>query len=136
MKKKTRMLMEVLLPPALASVFFVVIMASNNHGQVEPLMVGFVVIAAYLYATIPSILCAAAMELAFERGLSPASWRAVGAATIAGAIAGCVIGMVISDRRSFNVIGWLQMVAMGIAVGATTGLCIKIGSRARSRPEN
>jgi hypothetical protein len=79
---------------------------------------------AYLFAGIPSIIYAAVMEWRFARGLDPKSWRTVGWSSVLGVLSGVEIGACLS-RFGGPPGFWVFYGGLGLAVGFVLGLLIK-----------
>lgn len=134
--RKQRIAVEVLGPPLLGFILFYGVLllpslgAAINGGHVSfwdsrtLVNFGFGLLAAYVFAGVPSILYMIVMEWRFGRGLNPRSWRSVFLSSLLGAISGCMISVVSPGSRgeiepiaSFT--GW------GLAVGFLLGIFIK-----------
>jgi len=128
MRKSVRVAIEILVPPAIAAAIFILLFAFST-GSIRLKGLLFVVGVAYVYAVLPSAAYAAAMEIAFSRGLSPRSWKSVSLSTVCGGGAGILIGAVFPQPSAADMKSALSMSLLGAGVGALTGISVMICSR-------
>lgn len=137
MKKTPRIAIEALGPPLLGGLMLGGVVAggklfSGGHGSKNPvaniadaaIMIGYVVVVAYLIAGIPSQIYMAIMETCFARGLSPASWRTVWLSAALGAIAG-VSMITVVNREGYEPAMFVLWAVPGLLVGGSLGLIIR-----------
>jgi hypothetical protein len=134
-----RIALELLGPPLLGTIFLlgisqaIAVWYAVQHrlpppgwGSISIQTMGGVLIGAYLYAGIPSIIYTWIMEWRFNRGLNPVSWGTVLWSSFLGFLSGA--GIVVA----FDGYGWHGPVAFfggtGCTVGFSLGLLIKVGS--------
>ena len=95
-------------------------------------MMGVVLLFAYIFAGLPSLLYAAIMEWRFARGLNPDSWRAVAWSSGLGLASGlAIIGVASTGRAEFT--AYAMFSGLGLAVGFLLGWFIKWRSGTRER---
>lgn len=95
-------------------------------------MMGVVLLFAYIFAGLPSLLYAAIMEWRFARGLNPNSWRAVAWSSGLGLASGlAIIGVASTGRAEFT--AYAMFSELGLAVGFLLGWFIKWRSGTRER---
>ena len=94
MKRSWRIILEVLGPPGLGAVVFIVQMFVIYHGRLEwGDFLRMIFFWSYLLATIPSVVYALILEGSIRSGLSARSWKFVALSTMLGVGAGFFIGM-------------------------------------------
>lgn len=119
MKRATRIVLHIVLPPFVGGVLMTapaVFFDSNNALEAAFVFVVY----GYVFAGVPSLLYAWAMEIAFAKGVTPGSGNAIAASTALGASAGLVIVLGLSALGGSWPHGYalLMFIAVGLAVGA------------------
>ena len=144
MNKKNRMAMEIL-SPAMIAVGGILLWGGFTKGSWPAWNeVCVFLVFAYGFATIPSLLYAAMMEKAFDRGLDPHSWATVRRSTWLGVVAGAAIGLMmavcagnfsLATTGEIFVITGSLFAGIGLVVGLILGLLIKsLSPAAEARP--
>lgn len=129
MSRRARVALELLAPAAIASLLFAIGAAAAGLDAAPLRALPFLLVFAYLFAAIPSLLFAVAMEVAFSRGLDPSSWRAVRLAALLGFLSGAAIALPFGARNALPSLALFS--ALGAAAGALVGLLVRAGSGAR-----
>ncbi len=138
MKRLHRFLQHALLPPLFGGILMFFVMFFGRNGPTDwagvPVLFGFVILAAYLMAIIPSLAYAALMEWAFSRGVVGGSGRAVVLSAFLGATVGAIpfLGELFNPHRVFHRED-LLMFAMPSAVGFVVGVMVELVVAARAR---
>jgi hypothetical protein len=139
MQRAARIAVNFLLPPSLATGYFVAITtvvkvgelhqrhsATSSSGAISDIVAfGFMIVFyAYLIAGLPSLLHATLMEFAYLK--FPAHrWAAVGISTLSGAFAGIVITGFLVNWQLLKIPDKPFLIALGCSVGFSLGLFIK-----------
>ena len=89
---------------------------------------------AYLVVGIQSILFTAIMEWRFTFGLNPQSWQSVTLSALLGFASGSIIALAFGSSASERNSQLLVWGGIGLAVGFTCGLLIKILSKPKKNP--
>ncbi|MBI2496663.1 MAG: hypothetical protein HYV75_01610 [Opitutae bacterium] len=144
MTRGKRIALEILGPPALgAGLWYATITATTAwsvwvddrpqawNWQIAQRM-GVVLLFAYIFAGLPSLLYAAIMEWRFTRGLNPGSWRAVAWSSGLGLASGLMIIGVASTGRAEST-AYAMFGGLVLAVGFLLGWFIKRRSGTRER---
>jgi hypothetical protein len=87
---------------------------------------------AYVFVGIQSILYTAIMEWRFLRGLDPCGWRSVRLSSLLGFSSGALVAFAYGFDRSNAFSLWLFWGGLGLAVGFVMGLLIKVWSAEKS----
>jgi hypothetical protein len=131
MKKPIRVLINLLSPPVIAAVFMFFPSVIQSHEFPDIKIIATVLMFAYLFAGIPSILHTILMEIIYSRGTSPTNGRAVLASSCSGLLSGVLVILtfvITSGIRTPDKTFWIYPI-VGIAVGATTGFIILLSTR-------
>ena len=128
MNRTKRVLINVLGPPLVAALLL------SGFFIMAPGFILAVLLCAYLFATVPSVLHAAIMELIYARHAPPHSWRAVGCSTLSGVVCGVIIACVFSNPNHLRASDIGFFIPLGGAVGFLTGVAVKRFSRPRAKP--
>lgn len=139
-----RVVLELLGPPLLGAIILMAIsyaqtlwIALQNWKtpKVEPgILKPFgLLIFAYLFAGIPSVIYTLVMEWRFAKGLDPESWRTIQVSACLGTMAGIFVGLLVGEFH-LNSAFWL-MSGIGLIVGFLMGLLIKHGSTEKETTE-
>jgi hypothetical protein len=129
MKRPARVALELLAPPAVASVLFALVMAARTG---EAKLVGalpFILVFAYVTAGIPAVAFTAILEVAYARGLDAGSWRAVRLAALLGLPCGCALALLFSGGLQNAGEAFAVFPALGVATGAIVGAVVRARSR-------
>lgn len=129
-----RIALELLGPPALGVIIVMaisyaqtlwIVLQDEKTPKLEPgLLKPFgLLIFAYLFAGIPSVIYTMVMEWRFTKGLDPESWRTIQFSACLGTMAGIFVGLLLSEFH-LNSAFWL-MSGIGLIVGFLMGLLIK-----------
>lgn len=136
MTRRRRIAIELLGPPLVATVLSALVALLREPGAIPTIpaweFLGGVLAllaVAYLFAGIPSVLFTVVMEVAFAKGLDPASWRTVPLAAGLGLLSG--MGMVGFDP-SYGAFDGLAI--LGLATGAILGWVVRAGARVTAVP--
>jgi len=137
MLRPNRILIELFAPAPLGVVGMIAPGMVNevvHHGFSRPLelygplqSVGLLLLFAYLFIGVQSLIYTIIMESLFTRGVDPASWVAVGISTLLGGLAGFSILVVVGAGASFS------FGVVGLSVGFIIGTVVWIGSIPRSQ---
>jgi hypothetical protein len=129
--RRRRIVIELLGPPLVATVLAALIALLREPGAIPTIPkweflggVLAVLAAAYVVAGIPSALFTIVMEVAFAKGLDPASWRTVPLAAGLGLLSGMGI---VGFNPSYG--AFVGLAILGLATGATIGLVVRAGAR-------
>jgi len=136
MKRSTRIALELLGPPLLGALLLwltvLPIDGSFGAGVDWWVMLSWMVLWAYLFAGIPSILYTLTMEVAFAKGLNAGRWPATAFSGLLGAGAGVSMVLVLMGWQ-FDAAVLLRFGELGLTVGLVLGLVIKFSS-AQKKP--
>lgn len=122
MKRPLRILVELLAPPLLAATIYslVVLVASRDAIIAKAFLL--ILLFAYVFAGIPSVIFTIVLELSFAKGLAVRSWRTVLLASVLGILSGCAVALMFArgfdnQRGVFTIFPALGLVS-GFSVGA------------------
>ena len=128
MKKTPRIILNLLLPSAVAVVLLYGVV-SIMSGELPNWRYGAaMVIYAYVFASAPSITHTLTMEYCYRRGLQPRQWKAVLISAVSGTVSGLlVVGCMAIAFGEYPGLdqAFLIYPALGTATGAVTALVIR-----------
>jgi hypothetical protein len=134
MKRRTRFLLHTLLPPLLGAIFMTGAWAFLGGLQTQSRIIlrlvdllGFLTLYAYVFATIPSLIYAALMEVGYRCGLAPDRVGALMLSSILGLLTGSIpwIASLIGGTVGLSIQDSLQLSAWS-AAGLLTGLIVEL----------
>lgn len=140
MKRGVRIAIELLGPPAwgtalMAAWMVPTMLAETAHprpwwedARQGAAVLFLVLVFAYVFAGLQSVVYTVVLEWRFSRGLDPRSWRAVGWSTGLGFLSGAAI-IVVLGRGAGDVLAWLIWGGLGATVGFLNGALIRWLSR-------
>jgi hypothetical protein len=122
MKRPLRILVELFAPPLVAATIYslVVFVASRDAIMVKAFLL--ILLFAYVFAGIPSVIFTIVLEFSFATGLAVRSRRTVLLASALGILSGCAVALMFArgfdnQRGAFTVFPALGLVS-GFSVGA------------------
>lgn len=125
MKTRTRIALNLLLPPGVAvsailgiSAFFS--LELPNWGSFVSSIVG-----GYLVAAIPTIIHTTTMEYFYRRGLSPSDEKSIQISILSGTFSGILVFLIVSLSLGFHLFAFFVLLFSGGVTGAVTGLLIR-----------
>jgi hypothetical protein len=128
MSRPARIGLELLAPPAVASVLFALVMAARERDAALLGALPFILVFAYVSAGAPAAVFTVAMELAFSRGLEAGSWRTVRLAALLGLPSGCAMALLFSGGLRHAGEAFAIFPALGVATGAIVGAVVRARS--------
>jgi hypothetical protein len=135
MEKMPRILANLLLPPIIAILLLLSVLVVAEAKIPSAREIAFVLLYAYAFAAVPSIIHTIVMERFYRRGLHPTQGRAVWVSTVSGALGGLIVAIVLAVASSSSVFEkvWFYPF-LGAASGAVIGLLIRTISHAPKKP--
>jgi hypothetical protein len=126
MKRGQRIAVEILGPPFVATVGYVML-ALIRTGQAKDIGAGFIVVLVYSYffAALPSLAFALVMELSFASGMKVQSWQTVLVASAAGTLSGGAIALTMIGSFTDKDGLFSTLLAIGLATGGLIGIVIR-----------
>jgi hypothetical protein len=131
MKRRTRFFLHAMLPPLFGGVLIFLLMFITRSGPIDwasalPAL-GYVLIAAYVIAIIPSLAYAALMEWAFHRGMVEGSRRAVKLSALLGTAVGSIplVIELFNPHQTIRLEDW-AIGAAPSAVGCVVGVLVEV----------
>jgi hypothetical protein len=125
MSPRVRITAEILSPPLVAVFVYSLVVFTFTRDAVAiqafPLMLLF----AYIFAGIPSIVFAIVMEIAFRRGLKVRSWRTVLLASGLGLVSGIVVALCWARGLDNRHSAFSLFPALGCFTGFAVGFIVR-----------
>jgi hypothetical protein len=130
----TRIALELLGPPFVASVIIAAIFAVLDRDPTAFVGLPFILVFAYVWAGLPAAAFTLVLEVTWAKGVDPGSWRAVRVAALAGLPSGLLVTLWFAPWAHPGPLpGFAIFGALGAATGGITGLLVR--ARTRSRRE-
>jgi hypothetical protein len=130
----TRIALELLGPPFVASIILTGIFAVLDRDATAFLGLPLILVFAYLFAGLPAAAFTLVLEVAWAKGADPGSWSAVRLAALAGLPSGLLVTLWFAPwAHSGPLSSFALFGALGAATGGITGLLVR--ARTRSRKE-
>jgi hypothetical protein len=131
MRQQTRIALEFVLPPLIASLPLASRVAFIESDYNRAVLVPMLIFTYYMGGCFPALFSTTILELAFKSGLSPKSVKAIGLSTLVGSVGAIMFAKMF--LRGEHLVG----VGLAACFGwASTGLIVSLVERKNSRVPN